>query len=208
MTKIFHGGVGDACLIEAAIRWGDWIKQQDGVSQKQRDDVDRVQDALKQYPNVVEGLVADYGFDLTDNRLLEWVYSEESGKHWDNKDGHLPPETVSYVYCVSYAASVDPNSRINIEIFKLVLASPSADSIGWHEYERLCDRIIPEGDCELSVYLTTEKYKHEIDTEIESYLIDMKTEMAQELDTRARITPQGFSIEWDISCNLCNPPHF
>lgn len=72
MNEVFHGDAGDSRVIEAAIRWGDWIVQQNEVSIEQREIIVRVQEALRQYPNVVWGLNAEYGFEVSDNRYIEW----------------------------------------------------------------------------------------------------------------------------------------
>ena len=199
MKEKFHGDAGDSLIIEAAIRWGDWIVQQKELSTRQREIIGRVQEALRQYPHVVWGLNAEYGFDVSDNRYLEWESSEEGLKHWNNNSFHKPPETVNYGYCVSYSASNDHEKSANIEIFKNIYVTPSRDSIGWDEYENLYERIVPEGESEFSIMVRTQPNSEAVDEQHIEHLLNWKTEVANDFDTKARIKPQGFTLEWDIA---------
>lgn len=171
------------------------------MTQEQCEIVGRVQEALKQYPNVVRGLVAEYGFELTDNRYLEWENSEEGIKHWDDTDLYKPPETVNYNYCVSYFASNDPTRITNIEIFKNIHVTPSLDSIDWDENQILFERLVPEGDIEISIDVDTRKRQQIMDEQRAKNLTDRKAKLANEFDTKARENPQGYTREWEITQN-------
>lgn len=199
MKEIFHGDVGDERVIESAIHLGDWILQQEGLSVEEREIVRRVQDALRQYPNVVNEFVAEYGFDLFDDRYVKWENSAEAQGEFKNIDVSKIPETVIYSYCVSYFAHKEPDRRISIEIFKSIHATPLRDFIGWNENNQLYNRLVPEDEREYEIDVSTKPLKPIKDEQRQQEWILDKTKFADDLKTKARVKPQGFSIEWDIS---------
>ncbi len=54
----------DEPLIQAALRLGDWILAQSGVSRAQRKAVTKLQTALRALPRAPGGMIAEYGFHV------------------------------------------------------------------------------------------------------------------------------------------------
>lgn len=72
MSQVFLIHKEEQALIEAAIRLGDWVSAQEGITNEQIEGVKQLQEALRRLPEVTDGLCAEYGFSATDVSVEEW----------------------------------------------------------------------------------------------------------------------------------------
>ncbi|WP_257292634.1 hypothetical protein [Endozoicomonas sp. ONNA1] len=89
-------------LIEAAIKLGDWLWQQESVTKRQKQFIKELQCALSNLPDSTPDVSGGYGFSVCDNEVATW-------------DGVMPvPTGLFREWFVYYHSGVENDGSIDL----------------------------------------------------------------------------------------------